>query len=304
MNRPASTDAPVPATAAPANTGPVFAGVLRPEVARHRAAIAAAPGSTPDFTRPEVTRVAQGAVFSTPPQHECVAPPGQPWREALMLIEQHLPFTRRALRAGDAVQVTGGPFTCLHVLNLGAVKTVSVGGNGREQVVDLHLKGDWIGFDGIAPGSYACDAYAMDTSEVWKLHYPTLLGAAASVPALMIALHAAMSRQLARDRERRVAHDTLSADARVADFVRLWAQSLAQRHLRTDQVALRLTRTEIGSYLGMTHESVSRAFTRLERAGLVRFEQQGRRNIAIPSVQALAEFVLCEVSRSEAGTLQ
>ncbi len=226
------------------------------------------------------------------------------WRESLTLVERHLPFTRRTVHAGDVIQTAGDPFTYLLIIRLGALKTVSLAANGREQVVGLHLKGDWIGFDGIAAGRCSCDAYAMDTSEVWRLNYLDLLTAAANVPALMLAIVAAMSLQLARDRERRLALGTWSADARVADFVRGWTESLAERDLRTDQVALRMTRAEIGSYLGMTLETVSRAFSRLARCGLIRFDQQGRRSIAIPSLPALVEFVEREINRAEPHTLQ
>ena len=217
--------------------------------------------------------------------------PGQRWRESLVLIEQHLPFTRRTVHAGEAVQTAGHAFTSLHIVHSGAFKTVNLAADGREQVVGLHFKGDWIGFDCIASGRCACDAVAMDTGEVWSLRYVALLKAAASVPALMHAVCTAMSLQLARDREWRLALSTLSADARVADFLRAWAESLAERGLRIDQITLGLSRAEIGKHLGLTLETVSRAFSRMAQGGLIRFDGKGRRTIAVPSVAALAEFV-------------
>ena len=68
---------------------------------------------------------------------------------------------------------------------------------------------------------------------------------------------------------------TLPADARVADFLRYWADALAERGLRTDQITLRMTRAEIGNYLGMTLESVSRALSRLARGDVIRFHRKG-----------------------------
>ena len=217
--------------------------------------------------------------------------PSQRWRESLVLIEQHLPFTRRTVHAGEAVQKAGHVFTCLLIVHSGAFKTVNLAADGREQVVGLQFKGDWIGFDCIASGRCACDAVAMDTGEVWSLRYVTLLQAAASVPALMHAVCTSMSLQLARDREWRLALSTLSADARVADFLRTWVDALAERGLRTDQFTLGLSRDEIGKHLGLTLETVSRAFSRLAQGGLIRFDGKGRRTISVPSVAALAEFV-------------
>jgi CRP/FNR family transcriptional regulator len=230
--------------------------------------------------------------------------PEQRWRESLALIERHVPFTRRTVHAGDAVQSAGDTFTSLLIVNAGVFKTVNLAADGREQVVGLHFKGDWIGFDGIAAGRCACDAIAMDTGEVWSVPYGALLKAAAAVPALLHAVHAAMSSQLAHDRDWQLALGTLPADARVADFVRWWAASLADRGLRTDQVTLRMTRAEIGNYLGMTLETVSRAFGRLARRGLIRFDEKGRREIAIPSVPALADYVQSIVSPAEPTPVQ
>ena len=233
-----------------------------------------------------------------------VPPPDSRWRESLALIERHLPFARRTVHAGDVVQIAGHAFTCLHIVNSGAVKTMNLAADGREQVVGLHFKGDWIGFDCIARGRTACDAVAMDTSDVWSLRYAALLEAAARVPALLHTVCMSMSGQLARERDGRLALSTLPADARVANFVRVWAESLAERGLRTDQITLGMTRAEIGNHLGMTLETVSRAFSRLARGGLIRFDEKGRRQIAVPSVAALVEFVQRAVSPAGLRTLQ
>ena len=232
------------------------------------------------------------------------ATPHQRWRESLRLIERHLPFIRRTVHVGDAVQVAGETFTCLHIVNSGAFKSVNLAVDGREQVVGLHFKGDWIGFDCIASGRTVCDALAMDTGEIWSLRYVALLEAAATVPALMHAVCMSMSGQLACDRDGRLALSTLPADARVANFVRVWAESLAERGLRTDQITLGMTRAEIGNHLGMTLETVSRAFSRLARGGLIRFDAKGRRQIAVPSIEALVEFVQRTVNPAPLRTLQ
>src|SRR5437762_1033058 len=131
----------------------------------------------------------------------------------------------------------------------------------------------------------------MDTGEVWVLRYDAILAACARYPVLLTVLHEAMSREIARDRDSLMSVCTLPADARVADFLRYWAESLARRGLRTDQITLRMTRAEIGNYLGMTLETVSRALSRLARCELIHFAEKGRRDIRIPHVDALSEFV-------------
>ena len=213
------------------------------------------------------------------------------WRDNLALVQQLLPFTRRGVHAGDTIYEVGAPFGHLHLINSGQFKTVNSAADGRGQVVGLHFRGDWLGFDGIAQGRYACDAVALDTGEVWSVRYADLLTTSAASPVLMRMMHAAMSRQIGRGSDTLLSLGTLPADARVADFIKDWAQSLATRGLRADQITLHMTRAEIGNYLGMTLETVSRALRRLAQCGVIRFDEKGRRDLAIPSLAALDGFI-------------
>jgi CRP/FNR family transcriptional regulator len=211
--------------------------------------------------------------------------------DTLKLLHGVFAPQRRMVHAGDVIYQTGERFGNLFVLNSGFFKVVNLSLDGREQVVGLKFRGDWLGFDGIANSRYTCDAVAMDTGEIWMLRYDTMLDACARQPELMKVLHVAMSREIARDRDSLMSVCTLNADARVADFLRYWAESLARRGMRTDQITLRMTRAEIGNYLGMTLETVSRSLSRLARNRLIHFAEKGRRDIQIPQVAALAEFV-------------
>ncbi|WP_374564827.1 Crp/Fnr family transcriptional regulator [Ideonella sp.] len=211
--------------------------------------------------------------------------------DTLKLLGDRLSPQRRVVHAGDVIYQAGERFGNLYILNSGFFKIVTVSPDGREQVVGLKFRGDWLGFDGIANNEYACDAVAMDIGEVWIVRYDTLLAACAAQPALLTVLHEAMSREIARDRDSLMSVCTLPADARVADFLRYWAESLAKRGMRTDQITLRMTRAEIGNYLGMTLETVSRALSKLARDNLIRFVEKGRRDIHIPEVNALSEFI-------------
>jgi CRP/FNR family transcriptional regulator len=209
----------------------------------------------------------------------------------LKLLSDTLQPQRRVVHAGDVIYQAGEPFANLYVMNSGFFKVVNLSLDGREQVVGLKFRGDWLGFDGIAQGRYSCDAIAMDTGEVWAIRYDALLAACLRQPALLSALHEAMSRVIANDSDSMMSVCTLPADARVAEFLRYWAESLADRGMRTDQITLRMTRAEIGNYLGMTLESVSRALSKLARDKVIAFVEKGRRDVAIPDVGALAAFV-------------
>ena len=224
--------------------------------------------------------------------------------ETLDLLSDKLTLRKKTVRAGDVLYQAGEEFGNLYVLNSGFFKIVNFADDGREQVVALKFRGDWLGFDGIAHGHHACDAVAMDTGEVWVLRYDALLAGCALHAPLMALVHQAMSREIACERNSMMSLCTLSADARVAEFLRYWVESLARRGMRTDQITLRMTRAEIGNYLGMTLETVSRALSKLAKHQVIAFAEKGRRDVYIPDVSALTSFVQRSLSRGAPTQLQ
>lgn len=213
------------------------------------------------------------------------------WRESLALIEQHIPFARRKVKAEDTIYQCGQNFDTLYLVNSGLFKIVNLAPDGREQPAGLYLRGDWLGFDGIPSGRHACSAVALDIGEVWAIRYDALLQASAKEPKLMRVILAAMSGQLARNRDMTLSMGTLTADARVGDFLLQLAYALEERGQRTDQINVRMTRADMGNYLGLRLESVSRALSRLARCGIIAFNERGRRQISIPSMAALNAFI-------------
>lgn len=211
--------------------------------------------------------------------------------ETLQLLSDHVGVQRRLVRAGDALYRTGEAFEHLFVANAGFYKVINVAADGREQMVGVKFRGDWLGLDGMARGAYSGDAIAMDTGEVWVLRYDKLLEVGLKERRLLMALHQALAREIAHDRDILLSVCTLPAAARVADFLLSWAQASAHCGYRADQVSLRMTRAEIGNYLGLTLESVSRALSKLARHGLIVFSPGGRRDVSIPNPAELEAFV-------------
>ena len=211
--------------------------------------------------------------------------------EALRALARDVAIQRRVIHAGDTLFRAGDRFHSVHVLRCGACKLISPGPDGRELLVSLLFKGDWLGLEGIASGIYAYDAVGIDTGELWSMRYEALLDAGARAPAALGLLHAAMSREIVRERDATVAHFALPADAKVAYFLQQLAERLAHSGLRSDPITLRVTRAEIGSYLGLTLESVSRAITRLAREDVIQFGESSRREVHIPKLTALHDFV-------------
>ena len=217
--------------------------------------------------------------------------PSSFWRESLTLIELHLAHGRRRVRAGERIYLFGESFENLFLITSGLCQMVNQTSDGREQPTGPYFKGDWLGFDGIPTGIHHCSAIALDIGEVWTVRYDALLLVAAEEPLVMRLMLSAMASQLARNRDTILSVNTLAADARVADFLLQWAQSLAERELRTDQIHIHMTRADMGSHTGLTLETVCRALARLARCGVIQFNEKGRRDISIPDLAALRDFV-------------
>ena len=214
--------------------------------------------------------------------------------EILNLLVDSLPIRRRVLAVGDQIHGAGDPLVHLHVLHAGAVKVVNASAEGRAQIFSLNFRGDWLGFDGIAAGRYASAAVAIDVGEVWTLRYSELLAACAERPRLLGALHGEMSRALTRTLATMLTLRKRSAVSRVASFLCHCADSLAERGQRSDQIVLRMSRAEIGDYLGMTLESVSRGLSALVRSQVIGSSQRRRRDIMILDLAALTDFTCIE----------
>ena len=160
--------------------------------------------------------------------------------DTLALLNEVFAPQRRMVHAGDVIYQGGERFGNLYVLNSGFFKIVNLAADGREQVVGLKFRGDWLGFDGIAGGRYTLRR----GGHGHRRGLGAALRGAARRPAprsprCCSAMHEAMSREIARDRDSLMSVCTLPADARVADFLRYWAESLrAARHAhRPDHAA-------------------------------------------------------------------
>jgi CRP/FNR family transcriptional regulator len=182
--------------------------------------------------------------------------------------------TRTRLKRGETLYRAGEPFHALYAIRLGSIKSTLLAEDGREQVAGYHMQGDLVGLDGIGAGHHECDAIAVEDAEVCVLPFDRIEELARGVPALQHNLHRFLSKEISRDHNLMLVLGSMRAEERLALFL----LNLAERHRRrgysSTEYVLRLTRKEIGAYLGLKLETVSRLFSRFQEERLIRV--QGR----------------------------
>jgi CRP/FNR family transcriptional regulator, anaerobic regulatory protein len=188
-------------------------------------------------------------------------------------LEKVISVTRK-IRRGEKLFRTGDSFDALYAVRSGSIKTTVTRGASREQVTGLLLAGDALGLDGIDAGQHMCDAVALEDSSVCVVPYALFERLCRESNALQKRMYRMMSQALNREASHVVQLGMLRADERVALLLLDLSARLAHRGYAAAEFTLRMTREDIGSYLGMTLETVSRTMSRLSRLGLI--EAQGK----------------------------
>ncbi len=183
-------------------------------------------------------------------------------------------YNARSVRRGESVYRAGDPFENLFVARSGSLKTVMAHRDGREQVTGLRLAGDPLGLDGISTGLHTASAIALEDSSVCIIPYSALKHMCRETGAMQDRLHRLMSEQIIRESSQMMVLGSLSADERVAAFLLDVSERNGQRGYSHAEFNLRMTREDMGSYLGMTLETVSRTLSRFQKRGLI--DAQGK----------------------------
>jgi CRP/FNR family transcriptional regulator len=185
-----------------------------------------------------------------------------------------LVLVRRNLKRGDHLFRAGDTFQSLYAVRSGFFKAKVLLADGREQVTGFHMAGEVIGMDGIGTEQHSCDAVALEDSEVCVIPFSRLEQLSREVPALQQHLHKVMSREIVREHGVMMLLGSMRAEERLAAFLLNLAQRLGARGYSTTEFNLRMTREELGSYLGLKLETVSRVFSRFQEDGLISVHQK------------------------------
>jgi CRP/FNR family transcriptional regulator, anaerobic regulatory protein len=172
-----------------------------------------------------------------------------------------LMFSRRKVAAGQPLYNQGDRFQFIYAVRSGTFKSSLTLTDGREQVSGFHMAGELMGLDGVASGAHASSTTALEDAEVCAIPYAHLNELAAQNPSLQLALTRLMSREIVREHSLMLLLGSMNAEERIAAFLLNLSQRMKARGYSPSEFHLRMSRAEIGSYLGMKLETVSRTFS-------------------------------------------
>jgi CRP/FNR family transcriptional regulator len=194
---------------------------------------------------------------------------------------------RRAVKPGEHLFCAGDPLASIFVVKSGSFKTFLFAKDGIEQVMGMYLPGELFGLDAIGSGVHHCSAVALERSAICELPYDRLEVLGARIPSLLRHMLRIMSKEMVRDK-RILQRSKGVAEARLAAFLLSIGERLGERGFARDEYRLSMSRVDIGNYLGLADETVSRQFTRFRDEGLLMVERRHIRLLDLPRLQALA----------------
>jgi CRP/FNR family transcriptional regulator len=195
---------------------------------------------------------------------------------------------RRSVRRGDTLFRAGDHFEALFAVRTGFFKTRVSSEDGRDQVTGFQMAGELLGLDGISTDRHTCDAVALEDSQVCVIPYGQLEALSREFTDLQRQFHRIMSREIVRDQGVMLLLGSMRAEERLAAFLLNLTQRLQARGFSGSSLVLRMTREEIGTYLGLKLETVSRCFSKFQDDGVLQVKQ---RQIEVLDAEALRVLV-------------
>jgi CRP/FNR family transcriptional regulator, anaerobic regulatory protein len=195
---------------------------------------------------------------------------------------------RRPYKRGEHVYRAGDKFDTLYAVRTGFFKNSLLNEDGRDQVTGFFMTGELMGLDGIGTEHHTCDAVALEDSEVCVISFSRLEELSREIQALQHHFHKVMSREIVRDHGVMMLLGSMRAEERLAAFLLNLSQRFTARGYSPSEFYLRMTCEEIGSYLGLKLETVSRIFSKFQEIGAVAVQQK---HIRITDIAKLRDLV-------------
>ena len=202
--------------------------------------------------------------------------------------------TRRKVARGDNLFRNGDKFNALYAIRTGFFKTRISAEDGRDQVTGFQMAGEIIGLDGIVSDQHTCDAVALEDAEVCVMPFDHIEELSREITSLQRHVHKIMSREIVRENGVMLLLGSMRAEERLAAFLLNLVQRLHARGFSQSELVLRMTREEIGSYLGLKLETVSRTFSKFVEEGIVEVKQRHVRILNADGLKLIVNAQSCQ----------
>ena len=181
---------------------------------------------------------------------------------------------KKPIQKNTQIFQAGAALHTLYAIRSGTFKTFIISEQGEEQITGFHLAGDLLGFDALGKKQHPSFAKALETSMVCEIPFEVLDALSSKIPKLKAQIMNLMSNELHCNSEMLLLLNRKNAEAKLATFLASYGKRLGARHLSSLQFNLPMTRSEIGNYIGLTIETISRLMTRFQKEGLIKVENK------------------------------
>jgi CRP/FNR family transcriptional regulator len=199
------------------------------------------------------------------------------------IVERNRPLTK-----GDHLYRQTDEFKSVYAVRSGSFKSYFLSDSGKSRVTGFYLLGDIIGMDGIASNKYANSTSALEHSSICEIPFSQLGKLSRELPSLQHHFFAIMGNEIAKDQQVHTLLSSYSAEERTASFLLGLSSRYARVSLSPTRFLLSMTRGDIGEYLGLTVETVSRIFTSLQKKRLISVDN---REIELLDIESLRDIV-------------
>ncbi len=197
--------------------------------------------------------------------------------------------SRRKLKKGETLYRAGDPFRALYAIRSGSTKTSEIAADGSVQITGFHLPGELLGIDAISSEQHPCDVVVLENTEICELPFDKLEALARELPGLQHQLFRIMSREIMNEEHQLLMLGRMKAEERLSVFLLSFSERFARLGYSATDLRLPMSRQDLGDYLGLALETVSRLFSRFQEEDLIRVQGRDVRLLNLPRLRAMTQ---------------
>ena len=195
----------------------------------------------------------------------------------------------RPIQKNNHIFRSNEEFQAFYAVRSGSVKAYILNEAGEEQIIGFYFPGEILGFDAVEEHKHNCSAITLETTSVCSIPYNKINEVSAKLPELHDQILRLMSREISKENKLLLSINKRSAEERIATFLISLSSRFANLGYSSKEFNLPMSRQDIGNYLGLTIETVSRLFTKFQKSGLVKIDKKSICLEDLPALHAICD---------------